>query len=244
MQVRSTTTTSATTASLLVANSASTTDFAVFNDGNAMLAGTLAQNSDQRLKTNIQTLDGSSTLALITELDPVTFNWINNVHGSTTQAGFIAQEVQKIFPNLVSTSSPTALTPDGTLGINYIGFISPLIAAVQQIEKQIVALTATVASFADSFTTKVVHTNEICVAKSDGTEFCANGDQLSAMAAAASAGAPAPAADPAPAVPDAPAATTTPDTAVLAPVDATSTPDMPADADNTASSSDEAVAGQ
>jgi hypothetical protein len=26
-----------------------------------------------------------------------------------------------------------------------------------------------------------VHTKEICVAKSDGTEFCANGDQLEAV---------------------------------------------------------------
>jgi hypothetical protein len=31
-----------------------------------------------------------------------------------------------------------------------------------------------------------VHTKQICVAKSDGTEFCADGDALAALAAAAS----------------------------------------------------------
>ena len=48
-----------------VVNSASSTVFAVFDGGNAQLSGTLTQSSDQRLKTNIQSLDASSTLALI-----------------------------------------------------------------------------------------------------------------------------------------------------------------------------------
>ena len=80
-----------------------------------MLAGSLVQNSDQRLKTNIQDLDGSSSLAEIEALNPVTFNWIDPAKSSVPQFGFIAQQVQTVFPNLVSTTSPTALTPDGTL---------------------------------------------------------------------------------------------------------------------------------
>jgi hypothetical protein len=182
-----------------VVNNSSTTVFAVFDGGNAQLSGTLTQSSDQRLKTNIATLDGSSTLAALVQLNPVMFNWIDPNQGTAPQVGFIAQEVQKIFPNLVSTTTPTALTPDGTLGVNYIGFISPVISAMQELSKQITALANTVAGFADSFTTKVVHTNEICVQKSDGSEFCANGDQLAAMAASASATPSAPADQPAPA---------------------------------------------
>ena len=97
--------TSAGTSAFVIANSASTTEFNVLDNGNATLAGTLTQNSDQRLKTNIQSLDATSSLALIDALNPVTFNWIDSRKGSTTQLGFIAQQVQPIFPNLVSTTS-------------------------------------------------------------------------------------------------------------------------------------------
>jgi len=107
------------TSAFAVVNSASTTVFAVFDGGNAELSGTLTQSSDQRLKTNIQSLDASSSLSLIDQLNPVTFNWIDPDEGTTPQLGFIAQQVQQVFPNLVSTTSATALTPGGTLGLNY-----------------------------------------------------------------------------------------------------------------------------
>ena len=97
----------------------------------AELAAAITQSSDQRLKTNVQSLDASSTLALIAQLNPVTFNWIDPNEGNGTQVGFIAQQVQQIFPELVSTTSATALTPDGTLGLNYIGLISPIVSAIQ-----------------------------------------------------------------------------------------------------------------
>ena len=105
----------ASTSVFAVVNSASTTEFTVYDTGNAILAGSLVQNSDIRLKTNISDLDGSSSLAEIDALNPVTFNWIDPQKSSVPQFGFIAQQVQQVFPNLVSTTSPTALTPDGTL---------------------------------------------------------------------------------------------------------------------------------
>jgi hypothetical protein len=125
--------TSGSTAALTITNSTPTTEFQVFDNGNATLAGTLTQNSDERLKTNIQSLDASDTLSLIDQLNPVTFNWIDQSEGSGTQVGFIAQQVQQIFPNLVSTTSATALTPGGTLGLNYIGLIAPAVSAIQEI---------------------------------------------------------------------------------------------------------------
>ena len=107
----------ASTTAFTVVNSASTTEFTVYDTGNAVLAGSLTQNSDIRLKTNISDLDGSSSLAEINALNPVTFNWIDPNKSSVPQFGFIAQQVQQVFPNLVSTTSPTALTPDGTLSL-------------------------------------------------------------------------------------------------------------------------------
>ena len=92
----------ASTSVFAVVNSASTTEFTVYDTGNAFLAGGLTQNSDERLKTNILSLDASSSLSLIDELNPVTFNWIDPNKGTTPQLGFIAQQVLPIFPNLVS----------------------------------------------------------------------------------------------------------------------------------------------
>ena len=127
--------TAAGTAAFTIANSASTTEFQVFDTGNATLAGSLTQNSDQRLKTNILSLDASSSLAKIEALNPVAFDWVNGIFGTGHQIGFIAQEMQQVFPELVSTTSPTALTPNGTLGINYTGLIAPMVGAIQDIAK-------------------------------------------------------------------------------------------------------------
>ena len=171
--------TAAGTAALTISNSASTTELQVFDNGNAALAGTLSQSSDQRLKTNIQSLDASDTLALIDQLNPVSFNWIDPNQGNGAQVGFIAQQVQQIFPNLVSTTSATALTPGGTLGLNYIGLISPIVSAIQALSTEVQSLIAEVQGFAQKFTT-----NELCVNKSDGTPVCVTGDQLAALLAA------------------------------------------------------------
>jgi hypothetical protein len=129
-----------------------------------------------RLKTNISGLDGSTSLAEINNLNPITFNWIDPAKSSVPQFGFIAQQVQSVFPNLVSTTSPTALTPDGTLSLNYIDLISPIVAAIQQLDKEIASLASIVAGFAQKFTT-----NELCVGST-----CVTPAQFQAMVAAAS----------------------------------------------------------
>lgn len=173
------------TLALNVVNSASTTVFSVFDGGNAELSGTLTQSSDERLKTNIQSLDASDTLALIDELNPVTFNWIDPNQSNGTQVGFIAQQVQQIFPELVSTTSATALTPGGTLGLNYIGLISPIVSAIQALSGEVQNLVATVQGFAQSFTSNTITFNDqLCAKESDGNAICITGDQLAALLAA------------------------------------------------------------
>jgi len=153
------------------------------SSGNAELSGSLSQSSDQRLKTNIQSLDASSSLSLIDELNPVTFNWIDPEKGTEPQLGFIAQQVQPIFPNLVSTTSPTSLTPDGTLGLNYIGLISPIVSAIQALDQEISNLAATVAGFAQSFVSNTITANnELCVGST-----CVTPAQFQAMVVAANA---------------------------------------------------------
>jgi hypothetical protein len=184
-----------------VVNSASTTLFSVFDGGNAQLSGTLTQSSDQRLKTNIQSLNGSSSLAALNALNPVTFTWINPGQGTTPQLGFIAQQVQQVFPNLISTTSATALTPNGTLGLNYIGLISPIVSAIQALYTDVETLQQTVAGFADNFLSAhitvttldatAIHsqeddTQQLCVGST-----CVTPAQFQAMVAAAGASQPA-----------------------------------------------------
>jgi hypothetical protein len=170
----------ASTTAFLVANSASTTEFYVSDNGNAVLAGGLTQNSDQRLKTNIQSLDASSSLAAINALKPVTFNWIDPSKGGE-QLGFVAQQVFPIFPDLISSTSPTALTPDGTLGLNYTGLIAPIVRAIQALSAEISSVENTVAGLAHSFVSDNVTVNSrFCVG-----DTCVTPAQFEAMVAAA-----------------------------------------------------------
>ena len=164
----------ASTTILSVVNSASTTVFASYGNGNATYSGSIFQSSDQRLKTNITALDSFATLALVDQLNPVSYNRIDQPDQGTN-LGFIAQEVQKIFPTLVSTSSPTTLTPNGTLTLNYQGLIAPLVKAVQALSNEIASIENTIAGFATVF-----HTNELCVGST-----CVTPAQFQAMVAAA-----------------------------------------------------------
>jgi hypothetical protein len=167
---------------------ATTTLFDILNTGNANLAGALTQNSDQRLKTDIQSLDASSSLAAIDALNPVSFEWADGMFGPGLQTGFIAQQVQQIFPNLVSTTSPTALTPDGTLGLNYEGLIGPVVSAIQavteitgQFEQNLIAWLGNAENgITDLFAENLHAENQLCVGST-----CVTPAQFQAMVAAA-----------------------------------------------------------
>ncbi len=153
-------TAASTTPVFLVSNNASTTLFQVYDSGNATYSGAIYQSSDKRLKTNITPLDASSSLAAILGLTPVSYTRLDQPGGGTN-LGFLAQDVQQIFPELVATTSPTALTPNGTLTLNYIGLISPIVRSIQ-------ALASEVGGFAQSITTAVlnattVNTQKLCV---------------------------------------------------------------------------------
>lgn len=177
----------ASTTAFVVVNNASTTVFASYDNGNATYSGSLFQSSDQRLKTDITTLDASSSLALVAQLNPVEYTRIDQPDQGTT-LGFIAQQVQRVFPDLVSTTSPTTLTPDGTLTLNYSGLVAPLVAAVQAVQNEIAAIENTIAGFAQNFTSeRGTFTDALCVGST-----CVTPAQFQAMVAAANQSAAAP----------------------------------------------------
>ncbi len=135
-------------------------------------AGNVTCTSDQRLKTNITPL--VDALSSVKQLNGVTFNWADPSKSQQQMVGVIAQDVQKVFPQLVATSS------DGFLMVDYAGLVSPLIEAVKELSAKVDSLAATVTGFAQSFTTHHVSADELC-AKDSAGETCITRSQLNAL---------------------------------------------------------------
>jgi hypothetical protein len=95
------------------------------SNGNIDVSGTITAASDSRLKKNIQSLDIQEQIKNITDLNPVSYV-LKSDSKEHKHLGFIAQEVQKLFPELVYENEKT-----GTLSLNYLGLIAPLTRAVQ-----------------------------------------------------------------------------------------------------------------
>lgn len=82
------------------------------------------QTSDIRLKTNIHPIE--SSLTDVMRLKPVTFNF---KAGGKKGLGVIAQDIEKIYPELVTENN-------GMKTVNYDGLIAPLISAVQELKHE------------------------------------------------------------------------------------------------------------
>jgi len=92
----------------------------------------LEARSDIRLKRDIQSLDASSELQRLLSLRPVSY-WRDERLPQTLQYGFIAQELQQVFPELVSEGEDT----QKTLAVNYQALIPLLVNALQVQQEQI-----------------------------------------------------------------------------------------------------------
>lgn len=93
--------------------------------GTIQASGTITA-SDTRLKKNFVEID--SALDKVSQLGGYIFDWIDEDSAKQmgTQVGVKAQEVQKVFPELVKTGE------SGYLFVNYQGLVAPLIEAVKE----------------------------------------------------------------------------------------------------------------
>ncbi len=99
-------------------------------DGTVWVQGTLNTPSDERLKTHIETL--TSVLEKIEQLRGVQYLYKDQQkYASGEQIGVIAQELQKVFPELVSTGA------DGYLAVNYSQLTAVLLQAVKEQQQEI-----------------------------------------------------------------------------------------------------------
>jgi hypothetical protein len=87
--------------------------------------------SDSRIKKNI--VNSTYGLATVLKLRPVEYNLISN---DLKQVGFIAQEVQKLVPEVV-TGKEGDLSKGEILGITYSNLVPVLTKAIQEQQKQI-----------------------------------------------------------------------------------------------------------
>jgi len=82
--------------------------------------------SDATLKKDIVTIDGG--LEKINKLNGVYFKWKNNNEPSM---GLIAQDVEKVFPEVVSVNPQTGLR-----SVDYGKLVAPLIEAVKDQQRR------------------------------------------------------------------------------------------------------------
>lgn len=106
--------------------------FTIDGNGNVSATGTFNGSSDKRLKTNINSMNGS--LDNVLKLRGVTYNWKKDADNTKLQYGFIAQEVEEVLPDLVGTDS------NGYKTVNYIGVIPVLTEAIKTQQEEIESL--------------------------------------------------------------------------------------------------------
>lgn len=127
-----------------------TGNFAGFFNGHIYATSSFI-SSDSRLKKDVKKEE--RTLDKLTQLNPVTYNFINDYKAtnlnlpSTLQHGFIAQELEEVFPELViDMVHPTFNAQNEQIGtattkaVNYIGLISVLTESLKEMSAEVTLL--------------------------------------------------------------------------------------------------------
>ena len=94
---------------------------------------TMTARSDRRLKNEINPISSGDARKLLT-LRPVTYYWNKGVcDDHALQYGFIAQEIEKVFPDMVSTATDDVQTKS----VNYQSFHALTVKMIQEQEAEI-----------------------------------------------------------------------------------------------------------
>ena len=119
---------------------------AVEQDYVGIICGDYLQNSDSRAKENIAGIDSVE----LSHLTPVSFKWkknkspektVNSEHsGKDVHYGFIAQEIEKIYPDLVRMDA------NGVKMVNYTGLLPLIIKNLQALDDTVSEQEATIES--------------------------------------------------------------------------------------------------
>ena len=117
------------------------TDRAVYA---SVFGGAYTNASSQSVKQNIRTLPRTERgLSQLTKLKPVVYQFIEewqDQQGDKDRLGFLAEDVQSIYPEAVNEDS------DGFLGIDYASLTVALVAGIQELLENVNAVKAETAS--------------------------------------------------------------------------------------------------
>jgi len=116
---------------MALANSAATVTITCSGDSGNVRCVSLTQTSSRKVKKNIKPIEDAEK---ILELQAVSFDYKEKLQG-TDKRGFVAEDVAKVLPNLV-----TPETEDTPATLDYIGMIPYLQAVIKEQEKRIQAL--------------------------------------------------------------------------------------------------------
>jgi len=112
------------------ASGGTTNNYALYAKGDVYVTGVVSAPSDMRLKKDIETL--TDVLSKIEQMRGVRYEYKDQQkYVAGPQVGVIAQELQKVFPELVRTGA------DGFLSVNYSQLTAVLIQAVKEQQQEI-----------------------------------------------------------------------------------------------------------
>ena len=111
-------------------------------DGSIEFTGSITDVSDRRKKKDIKRLP-EDTSQNMHELIPVSFKMKDG--DGKTEYGFIAQDVEDVFPALVHTKN------GGVKSLNYLGLIAPMVSAIQDLQDKNAMLREQNAEFVKRF---------------------------------------------------------------------------------------------
>ena len=116
-----------------VSSGTATANYAALNklefqpSSGTLFATSFTSLSDQTQKTNVRVIENA--LDIVSKIDGVYYEWIDN--HSQPSIGVIAQEIEKVLPEVVTTSS------SGFKTVAYGNIVALLIEAVKEQQRQI-----------------------------------------------------------------------------------------------------------
>lgn len=130
-------------------NSAALETVQIDEDGNfKTIGGSVGSISDARIKENVSTL--GSVMSKVMQLNPVEFDWGDPIKNNNPERtsnhdfGFIAQEIELIYPDIIYTGAETNDDmPNNIKTMTYASMIPILTKAIQELNARIEALEAT-----------------------------------------------------------------------------------------------------
>jgi hypothetical protein len=100
----------------------------VLINNDLIVTGSIYNSSDERLKNNIKEIDENDINSLFT-LNPIHFKYKKDTKKS--HYGFLAQDVEKVFPELVENNN------DGYKSVNYQEIIPVMLAKMKMMQSEI-----------------------------------------------------------------------------------------------------------